>query len=211
MNKLTLFAIGAAALMGGLLAYALTKGGTPFWAQQSSAYEQMTELPPGRALPDFELLDQDGQSFGRDGFAGRWSVLFFGFTNCPDICPMTLYELSQMQKALKDLPPRQYPSVYMISVDVARDTPEVMANYVRAFNSEFVGLTGDAAELARLASALGVAYGTEPKADGGYEVLHTAALFFLNDAGELVAVSSAPHDPAVLARDYSKLVSRAST
>lgn len=204
MNRLTMLAIAASALISGLLAYAVLQGGPAH--SQAQAYEKLTALTDGRVLPDFQLINQDGEQFARDSFAGGWSVLFFGFTHCPDICPMTLYQLAEMQTALQKLPDDLRPAIYMVSVDVDRDTPEVMAKYVRAFNSAFVGLTGNAEELARLANALGVAYGTEPRPDGGYEVLHTSAVFILNDAGEFVAVSSAPHNPAVLARDYSRLV-----
>lgn len=207
MNRTTIFALAMAATTSGVLAYLLyAKQPVTYSAGHAAQYEQLTELPDARALPDFALMDQTGATFARENFAGRWSVLFFGFTQCPDICPATLYQLARMQKSLEVLPPAQRPAVYMISVDVARDTPQVMAQYVRAFDSGFIGITGDADELQKLAAALGVAYGIETNEDGGYDVLHTSALFFLNDAGDFIAVASAPHNPESLARDFQKLV-----
>lgn len=207
MHRLTLIALAFAALTTGVMAFLLfERGSIADFGARAGQYEQLTALPHPRALPAFSLTDQTGAAFEREDFAGRWSVLFFGFTQCPDICPTTLYQLANMQKSLEMLTPAKRPAVFMISVDVARDTPQVMAQYVQAFDSSFTGITGDAEELHKLASALGVAYGTEAREDGGYDVLHTAALFFLNNEGDFVAIASAPHDTQSLARDYQKLL-----
>lgn len=175
-------------------------------ATELPQFNSMVVLPAPRTLSDVDLIDHRGNPFNLNNLSGRWSLMFFGFTHCPDICPMTLYQLAQMKDSLAVLPSASQPAVYMVSVDVERDTPQVMAQYVNAFNAGFSGITGDPGELQRLASALGVAYGTEPREDGGYDVLHTAALFFLNENGDFVAIASAPHDPDALARDFQKLV-----
>lgn len=210
MSRFSLTLLAGIALLAGLITYIFMNERPASWSRPAAnSFETFTALPAPRPLPGFSLVDQSGASVGPDRFKGRWSVLFFGFTHCPDICPTTLYELARMKKSLADIPPQQQPSVYLVSVDVSRDTPEVMANYVRAFDASFTGITGKPEELDKLAASLGVAYGKEMREDGSYEVLHTAALFFLNDEGDFVAVSSAPHDPATLARDYRKLLARA--
>ena len=203
MKRLIVIGLALAAALSGVLLYQVGK-----YAEHGgpATFEQLTVLPGGRVLPDFSMIDQSGKAFSRADFSGRWSVLFFGFTHCPDICPTTLYQLAQMRKAMDDLAPTMQPAIYMVSVDVARDTPEVMAQYVQSFDSGFTGLTGEADQLQRLAMALGAAYGIEPGDDGGYDVLHTAALFLLNSDGDYVAVASPPHDFAALARDYRKLL-----
>lgn len=199
---------GVGALVAGLVLFlAITQ-------ERRSANTQpakITVLNPARPLPDFRLTDQAGRDVTVDRFKGRWSVLFFGFSHCPDICPTTLYDLARLGQMLSDLPAGQQPAVFFVSVDPERDTPEQLARYVRAFDGSFTGVTGDDAQIARLAGALGVAYGREPEDDGGYNVLHTAALFILNPDGNFVAVSSSPHVVADLARDYRALIERSGT
>ena len=205
MRKLQIVLIATAAIALGFSTYLLQQqaGGA-----RQPQFAALTVLPQSRPLGEFALLDHRGSPFAREDFAGRWSVLFFGFTHCPDICPTTLYDLARLRKELANLSPGLVPDIYMVSVDVQRDTPDVMARYVTAFNQGFTGLTGEEIELARLAQPLGVAYGTVPGEGDQYEVLHSAALFLLNDRGELVAVASAPHDVETLARDYRALVRR---
>lgn len=205
MRTLQIALLVSGALALGLIAYLLTQQGTGADRQHFAA---LTVLPEGRSLDAFELVDHRGARFGQADFPGRWSVLFFGFTHCPDICPTTLYDLARLRRQLEDLPAEQLPAVYMVSVDVERDTPEVLARYVSAFNESFTGLTGTPDQLARLAGPLGVAYGTVPGEGDDYEVLHSAALFLLNEHGEFVAVASAPHDVDALARDYRALLAR---
>lgn len=205
MRKIQIVLLASGALALGLAAFLLKQQAADV---VQPGFAALTVLPAGRALEDFELLDHRGASFGKADFSGHWSVLFFGFTHCPDVCPTTLYDLARLRRQLTDLPAGQLPAVYMVSVDVERDTPEVMARYVAAFNESFTGLTGEATELARLAGPLGVAYDTVPGEGDDYEVLHSAALFLLDEQGKFVAVASAPHDVDALARDYRVLVSR---
>ena len=98
----------------------------------------------------FALIDQTGGEVTHEDFLGRYALVYFGYTFCPDICPTTLYDLARLRRELSDLSPGLLPDIYMVSVDVKRDTPAVMARYVTAFNESFTGLTGEAAQLEQL-------------------------------------------------------------
>jgi protein SCO1 len=96
--------------------------------------ERATLLPEPRPLPALALSDQDGHALAPDFFKSHWTLVFFGFTQCPDICPTTLATLAQVSKQLADLPPMQRPRVLLVSVDPERDPPEHLAAYVRFFD-----------------------------------------------------------------------------
>ena len=166
---------------------------------------RMTILDAPRALVEFQLLDQTGKTFTRQSFAGHWSVIFFGFSHCPDVCPTTLLELAQFKDQLAELPDKQQPRIYMVSVDPQRDTPQHLAQYLQAFDPEFIGITGEDEQIAKLAANLGVAYGRQAEENDEYSMLHTAALFVLNPSGQYVAVTSPPHTSGVLAKEFSTL------
>lgn len=169
--------------------------------------ERGVAFPTPRALPAFALVDQDGASVGPAQVAGRWTILFFGFTHCPDVCPATLATLAATRRQLEDLPEADRPRVVLVSVDPARDTPELLGQYVAFFDSSFTGLTGEPAEVRRLTEGLGVAvFVGEPDERGDYTVDHTATLFLVNPAGELAAAFGTPHEPDIIARDYRRMV-----
>lgn len=170
--------------------------------------ERATVLDTPRALPALSLVDQDGRPWGTDRFSGRWTLVFFGYTSCPDICPTTLATLVQVRKALADLPPAEQPRVLLVSVDPERDDPARLAAYVRFFDPSFEGATGDAGNVAAAAAAFGVPYLKVSVPGGGYNMDHGSGLFLVGPDGQLVAYSSAPHDAAVLARDYRSIVTR---
>lgn len=159
-----------------------------------------------RALPAFELVAHDGSRFDNARLQGHWSIVFFGFTNCPDVCPTTLAQLAAVKRRLADLPPAEAPAVLMISVDPKRDTPERLAQYVPYFDPAFVGATGTRETLDALTRGMGVAVHIGPEVDGTYTVDHTAALFLVNPAAQLVAVFPTPHDVETLAADYRTIV-----
>jgi protein SCO1/2 len=155
--------------------------------------------PDPRTVGPFEAVDQDGQPFSEARLRGHWSLLFFGFTNCPDICPMTLSALAQARGALADAAAGTPLQVVFVSVDPVRDTPAQLAGYVRYFDPTFVGVGGTPEQVRGLTAQLGVAfmYG-EPGSDGGYTVDHSAAVFVIDPAGRFVGVLSAPHQPDAL-------------
>lgn len=165
-----------------------------------------TLLSPPRALPEFTLTDHTGANFEPARLKNHWSLLFFGFTHCPDVCPTTLGMLAQTEKALADLPAGQRPQIVLVSVDPQRDTPEQLASYVRFFSPSFTGVTGSQEAIDKFTRALGVPVAISPLANGGYSVDHSAAIFLIDPSGALLALFSTPHSPAIIAADYRRIV-----
>lgn len=160
-----------------------------------------------RALPEFALVDHAGQPFGPERLRGQWTFLFFGFVNCPDVCPTTLATLAAARKSLADLPGDRQPAVALVSVDPDRDTPDVLAPYVTHFDRSFTGLTGTRESVGALTGGLGVAVMVGPAdADGNYSVDHTAAIFLVDPDGRVAALFSGPHETGTIARDYRRIV-----
>lgn len=165
-----------------------------------------TLLEPARPLPPLAFVDQQGQPFGPERLRGHWSILFFGFTHCPDVCPTTLALLAQVEKQLTDLPTEQRPQIILMSVDPERDTPEQLARYVKSFSPTFTGVTGDQAAMHEFALKLGVPVAITPLPGGGYTVDHSAAIFIVDPSGSLRALSSTPHNVPIIASDYRSIV-----
>jgi protein SCO1/2 len=173
---------------------------------------QMSRMaaPPGagerpRVRGDFALIDTAGRAVPWSEIGGRRQLVFFGFTNCPEVCPSTLASASL---ALETLGPAAADMrVLLISVDPVRDTPEVLRDYVGRFGPRVVGYTADAAGLAAAAAAFGVFYEAMPAtADGGYMVNHTATLFLLGQGDEileLVPYGASADDIAAAVRRHS--------
>ena len=169
--------------------------------------EHATLFQEPRALPQFALIDQAGRGFDRERLRGHWTFLFFGFVNCPDICPTTLVTLAGARKALTDLPAGKRPEVAFVSVDPGRDTPQVLAAYVANFDPSFAGVTGSAEVIEAVTRALGVAVIIGPAAaDGSYTVDHSAAIFLVDPRARVAALFGAPHEAAAIARDYRRIV-----
>jgi protein SCO1/2 len=160
-----------------------------------------TLLPGGREVPDFMLVDSNSKPYTRAQLNGHWSVLFFGFTNCPDVCPTTLTTLAQVEKALADLPEAQRPHMVFVSVDPKRDTPAQVASYTKVFSPGFVGLTGESAQIDQFSRAMGVPVQIHDSGNGAYTVDHAATLFLLDPQARLTAVFSPPHTVNALAGD----------
>ncbi len=192
----------AGVVAGVLVAYLVSNRAAP-----PPQLERATLFAEPRALPAFELIDQSGAPFGVQRLQGQWTFLFFGFVNCPDVCPTTLATLAQVRRALGDLPEPDQPGVVLVSVDPGRDTPPVLAQYVAHFDPSFAGVTGNPGAIESLTQALGVAVVVGlPVADGNYAVDHTAAVFLVDPEGRLAALFNTPHDPGAIARDYRRIV-----
>jgi protein SCO1 len=166
-----------------------------------------TFITPSRELPDFSLIDQQGRPFGSADLRGHWSMLFFGYTNCPDLCPATLATLAAMEKRLRAAKAPVRPQVVFVSVDAKRDTPAQMAKYVPYFDPEFIGLTAaDQPSIEAVAKKLGVSVIIEPAADGRYAVDHSGDIFVLDPDGRVAAILSGPFGAEALQGDFQRIV-----
>lgn len=166
-----------------------------------------TLIDPARPLPPMAFVDQQGQPFGVEQLRGHWSILFFGFTHCPDVCPTTLALLSQVEKKLADLPTEQRPHIVLVSVDAQRDTPERLAAYVKSFSPTFTGITaGEQKAVEEFALKMGVPVAISELRGGNYTVDHSAAIFVIDPSGALRALSSTPHNVPIIAEDYRSIV-----
>ena len=166
-----------------------------------------TLIDPARPLPPMAFVDDQGQPFGLEQLRGHWSILFFGFTSCPDVCPTTLALLAQVEKKLADMPVEQRPHIVLVSVDAKRDTPERLASYVKSFSPTFSGITaGEQTAVEEFALKMGVPVAVSTLADGNYTVDHSAAIFVVDPSGALRALSSTPHNVPIIAEDYRSIV-----
>lgn len=120
-----------------------------------------TIYPEARPIEPFSLLDDQGQSFTNSNLVGQWTMLFFGFASCPDICPITMAELKKFYEQIDDPAIKANLNIAMVSVDPMRDTPEIIGTYVDQFNQDFIGVTGDYLEIASVARQFFIAY-SEP-------------------------------------------------
>ncbi len=164
-------------------------------------------LSPARTLPDFSLIDQHGRTFGPADLRGSWTMMFFGYTNCPDFCPATLTTLAALEKRLRAGSAPLRPRVVFLSVDAKRDTPEQLAKYIPYFDPDFIGLTAaNQAAVEAVAAKLGVGVIITPKTDGTYTVDHSGAIFVLNPDGNLTAILTGPFTVDALQADFQRIV-----
>jgi protein SCO1/2 len=177
------------------------------WMQSTSEFQALQAFPTPRIVADFALETAEGEPFSMADLAGRWNLLFFGFTNCPDVCPDTLAMLDQSMQQLTLMRRETLPQVIFVSVDPERDQGESLADYVTWFNSDFIGVTGPEPQLVALTRQLGVAYFREtPDEDTGfYNVDHSAAVILVDPEGRLVGRFAHPLDPALVTADLFQL------
>lgn len=139
-------------------------------------------LPQSRTLPELDLVDQNGQAFAVDQLKDRWSLLFFGYTFCPDICPATLADLRQLRSKLPE-EARANLRVVLVSVDPHRDTPEQLKKYLNYFDADFLGLTGEQDSIQKLANAVSIPYIPADTSEENYTVNHSGNLVILGPDG----------------------------
>ncbi len=166
-----------------------------------------TVLSPAKPLAEFSLVDQHGRPFNKASLTGKWTFMFFGYTNCPDVCPTTLQVLEKIDAELAASAgngrPRQ---VVFVSVDPERDTPAALGKYVAYFDPGFIGVTGSASDVEALTRQLGILHmRTMDQPDSGYLVEHSASLLLLDPDAALRAIFSAPHQPQSIARDFLEI------
>lgn len=166
----------------------------------------ITVLPKPKKLKEFVLQETKGTPFTLASLKNHYSIVFFGYTSCPDVCPTTLLVLSRLYKKLEQAGESKDIQVVFVSVDPKRDNAKKLEKYVSYFNKAFIGVTGKAEQIAVLAGQLGASYkvNDQGKSDN-YEVDHTGLMFVVNPDGEFAAILSPPHD-ADLIRSRLKLL-----
>ena len=199
----TMAAIAAlAAIAGTYVGRVLTRPAVP-------ALESGTVLPEARALEGFRLVDTHGTPTTPLELRGHPTLVFFGFTHCPDVCPTTLALLTAVQKQASAQDEKLAGlKVALISVDPQRDTPEQLGKYIASFGGDLIGLTGSAPEIVNATKSFKVAYARVDLPGGGYTMDHSATVFALDSQARIVAVFTPPFSVAAMTRDLGKLASR---
>ncbi|MGD8886566.1 MAG: SCO family protein [Gammaproteobacteria bacterium] len=152
----------------------------------------------------FQLTTQDGNEFTEENFHNQWTMMFFGYTHCPDICPTTLTELAALAKRLAQEGKPQ-PQIVFVSVDPQRDTPRHLKEYITYFDEDFLALTGKADRISGLTKQLKIKYSLEPAIDDNYVVNHSSAVLLIDPQGRYVANFKAPHYAETLQAQFDQV------
>ncbi len=160
-----------------------------------------------KQLPAFSLPYGESKMLSEADFKGKWSVLFFGFTHCPDICPNTLNEMNGVVSQLTQ-DQLAIPQVVFITVDPVRDTVEKMAKYVGHFNEAFIGLSGDLTDITKLTTELGIvaSYTADANGGDGYSVDHTASMLVIDPELKVRAKLNPPHKIETITKDLKTIM-----
>ncbi len=178
-----------------------------------AACQKVVQAPPAFHAVDitgapyasqFTLIDHHGRTRTLADFQGKVVFLFFGFTQCPDVCPTTLTKLAQVKQALGAKGERM--QVLFVTIDPARDKPELLAQYVPAFDPSFIGLYGDADATAATAKEFKVFYAKSPTAGGGYGMDHTAASYVFDPSGKIRLYVRDSATPEQITQDILRLL-----
>jgi protein SCO1/2 len=166
-------------------------------------------FPSPRAIPGFALEQSDGTPLTPEELQGHWTVVFLGFTHCPDVCPTTLSELAQSQAVWETLPEAVRPRVLFVSVDPARDTPAKTGEYAAYFHEATLAATAPEPALGRFAAGLGLVYMKVATTDGDYTMDHSSALVVIDPQGRQAGLIRPPLVPADIAADLATLTEAA--
>jgi len=158
-------------------------------------------LETPRNIGEFDLIDHHGNPFNPARLEGQWTLVFFGFTHCPDICPTTMTFLNTFLESLEGTEAED-PQVVMVSVDPARDTVQQLADYMPYFNPDFTGVTGEFLDIHRFATKLNTPFRKVMDEDGSYQVDHSSNIVLINPRGDYHGFFRAPLDLAKMKVTY---------
>jgi len=166
--------------------------------------------PTARAVPEFSLHQPDGRVLDAKTLQGHWTLVFIGFTSCPDVCPLTLHTLARAQKQWQHLPETAKPRVLFVSIDPQRDTPERLQAYAQAFHADTLTATAEVEVLEKFATSLGLVFMQVPGRGfatnpDDYSMDHSATIAVLNPNVQWAGVMRPPFDPQLIARDFLNL------
>jgi len=199
LSALVVIVLAIIAVVG----YVVLRPPAPSQAKLTTA----TLLSQPRQLINFHLIDDHGKPFTNNNLQGQWSLLFFGFTHCPKICPTTLSLLNKVTQQL--VRNKSKITVIFISVDPQRDSPRRMRQYLAHFNRQFVGVTGSQQQLDRLSKHLNIAYRKimpQGELQKNYNVEHSSAVLLINPRGQWVALFTAPQSSRTMAKDLQYII-----
>ncbi len=171
--------------------------------------QHVTLYPEPKPLPEFRLTDEHGRTATRDTFDGAWSLVFFGYTHCPDVCPTTLGQMQQLLHVWRKAPEASAPPrMVFVSVDPQRDTPQRLATYLGHFGEGFHGLTGDRQQIEHLAQAAGAFYRLHDPGESaaGYLVDHSASITLVDPRARIVAIFPPPIDTRRMLADLREII-----
>lgn len=206
-NRTTLYILVAAIAMGlGLWAASRWFGGEP---AQAPALQTVRLFPQPRVLPDFALRQSDGTQLQPGELKGHWTLVFLGFTHCPDVCPTTLAQLAQAQEQWEALPASTRPRVLFVSVDPERDTTDAIGEYAHAFHRDTLAATADIPSLEAFARSLSMVFAKAPVEEGApadqYNVDHSATIAVLDPQARMAGIVQPPLQPPAIAADLQAL------
>ena len=179
----------------------------PTFISKTPVLETGKALAQPMELVAFDLVDHTGKPFQHKDLKEKWSLIFFGYSKCPDVCPTTVFKLTEIYRILnEDKAIEQQPQVIFISIDPGRDKPEILKEYLASFNPEFIGVTGTLDEIKKLTAKLSVYFQKigDDEESYLYEMNHTAGLFLTNPDGKLVASFKPTATPKELSLDVKK-------
>ena len=161
-------------------------------------------LPDAPALPPFRLVHHSGQPFTDKDLQGRWTFLYFGYSYCPDVCPLAMVDLNRLRQRLAATGADGDTAYLFVSVDPQRDTPERLREYVTYFNPKFQGATDSAEALSPLVKALHAFYQRVDNPDDPerYTMDHTSTISLIDPQGRLRAIFTPPQNPERMAADF---------
>lgn len=190
-SALMLSSAGLLSALGFMLAVGAWRSGDLPWQQEAGSVTGIRAADLGSMSS--QLTSHEGERIGPQDWVGRPNLVFFGFTWCPDVCPMTLLNISDWLEGLGQDAERL--GIYLFTVDPERDTPEVLADYLSNFAPRISGLTGSPYEVDQAAEAFDVSYRQVPRQDGDYTVDHTAGVFVFGPNGRLSSIIDLHDDP----------------
>jgi protein SCO1/2 len=207
MSKRAVFLLVIAALAAGLGLWASQRHFAAS-ARTPPSVTSITLLPNPRTLPAFSLQQSDGTALATDELKGHWTLVFLGFTHCPDICPTTLAQLAGAQKRWASLPDASRPRVLFISADPERDSAELTGKYAHAFHADTLAATAPIPQLEAFARSLSLVFMKVPGASGkadDYSIDHSAGFAVLDPQARMAGVIQPPFDVKAIAADLEAL------
>ena len=174
-------------------------------AQSTKLMQTVRLFPEVRELPDFALQSSDKKIINKAAINKHWTLVFLGFTHCPDVSPTTLGDLSKAQKVWETLPAETRPRVLFVSIDPERDTPKIIAEYAAFFHKDTLTATLQEPALANFVQSLALVYAKMPMKNGDYTMDHSATIVVLNPQGNEVGIIRPPLMPQKIAADLIAL------